>query len=98
MRFNAPACRSRLSAAYDRCCHDPVKTCRTDEEKSAWIIRRLEEIVKRLDIPTSLREFGVPARDLEGLVEAGMQVQRLLVNNPRPVTPDDARALYREVL
>ena len=32
------------------------------------------------------------------LVEAGMAVQRLLVNNPRPVTAEDARALYRQVL
>lgn len=43
-------------------------------------------------------EFGVPAEDLEGLVEAGMQVQRLLVNNMRPVTADDARKLYQEVM
>ncbi len=98
MRFNEPACRERFAIAYDRCCHDEVKTCKTTEEKSAWIISRLEEIVKHLDIPTSLKEFGVPESDLDGLVEAGMQVQRLLVNNPRPVTPEDARALYLEVL
>ena len=68
------------------------------EEKSAWVIRRLEEIVARLDIPASLRQLGVPEGDLDSLVEAGMQVQRLLVNNPRPVTPADARAIYRQVL
>ncbi len=98
MRFNEPACRERLATAYDRCCHDETRICKTAEEKSAWIIRRLEKIVKHLDIPTSLKEFGVPAEDLDGLVEAGMQVQRLLVNNMRPVTPEDARALYLEVL
>ena len=97
MRFNEPACRDRLAAAYDRCCHGE-KTCKTAEEKSAWIINRLESIVKHLDIPTSLKEFGVPAEDLEGLVAAGMEVQRLLVNNPRPVTPDDARRLYQEIM
>ncbi len=36
--------------------------------------------------------------DLEGLVNAGMQVQRLLVNNMRPVTADDARKLYQEIM
>ena len=45
-----------------------------------------------------LKEFGVPEEDLDGLVEAGMQVQRLLVNNPRQVTPEDARKLYLEIL
>ena len=81
MRFNSehPAVKERLAAAYDRCCHEE-KTCATVEEKSAWMIARLEQIVRHLDIPTSLKEFGVPEEDLEGLVEAGMQVQRLLVN------------------
>jgi alcohol dehydrogenase class IV len=87
-----------LPTVYDRCCHDEVKTCKTAAEKSAWIITRLEQIVKHLDIPTSLREFGVPESDLDKLVEAGMQVQRLLVNNPRPVTPEDARVLYKQIL
>lgn len=98
MRFNAPYCQDRLANAYDRCCHDAQKTCVTKEEKTAWIIEKLEHIVRHLDIPTSLKEFGVPAEDIDGLVEAGMQVQRLLVNNMRPVTPEDARKLYQEIL
>ena len=40
----------------------------------------------------------MPESDLEGLVESGMQVQRLLVNNMRPVTPADARAIYEQIL
>ena len=98
MRFNAPYCQDRLANAYDRCCHEAVKTCVTPEEKTAWIIEKLEHIVRHLEIPTSLKEFGVPAEDIDGLVEAGMQVQRLLVNNMRPVTAEDARKLYLEIL
>lgn len=97
MRFNECACREKFAAAYDRCVNGE-KTCATAAEKSAWILRRLEEIVGHLDIPTSLAEFGVPRADLEGLVEAGMGVQRLLVNNMREVTPADARAIYTEIL
>ena len=97
MRFNEPACRDKFASAYDRCCHE-AERCGTAEEKSAWIIRRLEEIVKHLNIPTSLKEFGVPEEDLEGLVEAGMQVTRLLVNNMREVTAEDARRLYKEIM
>ena len=98
MKFNEPVCRKRFAECYDRCAHDGSR-CETEEEKSAWIIRRLDEIVKHLEIPTSLsRDFGVPEEDLEGLVQAGMQVTRLLVNNMREITPDDARAIYRQVL
>ena len=32
------------------------------------------------------------------LVASGMEVTRLLVNNMREVTPDDARRIYQEVL
>ena len=99
MRFNAqdPAFRERLALAYDRCCHEAVKA-ETVDEKAAWMIAKMEAIVKHLEIPTSLKEFNVPAEDLDGLVEAGMQVQRLLVNNMRPVTAEDARKIYLEVL
>ena len=97
MRFNESACREKFAAAYDRCVH-AGGGCATAEEKSAWIIRRLEEIVRHLDIPTSLAQFGVPGEDLEVLVEAGMGVQRLLVNNMREVTPADARAIYTEIM
>lgn len=95
MRFNEPAIRPLLAKAYDRCLQGDAKT---EEEKSAAVISKLEGIVKHLDIPTSLTEFGVPKEDLEGLVAAGMEVTRLLVNNMRQVTPDDARKIYQEVL
>lgn len=98
MRFNEPFCRERLAKAYDRCCHEE-RRCQTVEEKSAWIIRRLDEIVRHLNIPTSLsRDFHVPKEDLDGLVAAGMQVTRLLNNNIRRVTAEDARKIYLEVL
>jgi Alcohol dehydrogenase, class IV len=97
MRFNEPACRSRLAATYDHCCHDG-SNLQTESEKSGWMISRLESIVKHLDIPTSLKEFHVSPSDLEGLVRAGMLVQRLLVNNMREVTADDARKIYQELL
>lgn len=97
MRFNEPVCREKFAYAYDRCVHTD-KTCTTVEEKSAYMLAWMEKIVKELDIPTSLKEFGVPEGDLEQLVQSGMQVQRLLVNNMREVTADDARKIYLEIM
>ena len=77
---------------------DPLIIQGIADASAKYATARLEHIVKHLDIPTSLKEFGVPAEDLEGLVNAGMQVQRLLVNNMRPVTADDARKLYQEIM
>lgn len=97
MKFNEPVCREKFAQAYDRCVRG-THTCKTVEEKSAYMIAWMEEIVKHLEIPTSLKEFGVPAEDLEDLVKAGMEVTRLLVNNMREVTPDDAREIYQQIL
>lgn len=95
--FNEPAIRDRLALAYDRVCRDEVKLT-TEEEKSAWMIHRMEEICKKLEIPTDLSGFNVPVEDLEWLVSAGMEQQRLLSNNKRLVTAEDARAIYQQVL
>ena len=97
MRFNASVCGERLVEIYDRCCHEPTKI-ESPVQKSEWVIQRLEYIVQHLDIPKNLTEFGVTRDDLDSLVEAGMQVERLLVNNMRTVTAEDARNLYLEIL
>ena len=52
----------------------------------------------KAEIPKSLKDFGVPESDLDWLVDAGMQVTRLLVNNRRKVTPEDARKIYLEIM
>lgn len=56
----------------------------TDTEKADWVINQMDAMVKHLDIPTSLKPYGVTEADLPALVKAGMDVQRLLVNNPAP--------------
>ena len=70
----------------------------SEAEKSAWIINRLEEIVRNLDIPVSLSGYGVTGADLEPLVASGMAVRRLLDNNMREVTAADARAMYLQIM
>lgn len=100
MKFNEPACREKFAAAYDRTARFSKAECiaLTAEEKSAWIIQRLESIVKHLEIPTSLKDYGIGSEDLEDLVSAGMEVTRLLVNNMREITPQAARELYLSVM
>ena len=95
MRFNKDACGKELAEIYDAVCG---KTAQTQEEKADWVIAKLEEMVRELGIPASLKEFGVGREDLEELVEAGMKVTRLLDNNKKTVTADDARALYLEIM
>jgi alcohol dehydrogenase class IV len=97
MKFNEPAIKARLAQIYDRAVHGE-KTYTTIDEKSHYMIEWMSRIVKHLDIPTSLKEFGVPKEDLDWLVSAGMEQQRLLSNNVRLVTPEDAREIYLSVM
>lgn len=97
MKFNEPTIKDLLAVAYDRVIKDGHQDWSVDE-KSAYMISQLDEIVKVLEIPTSLKTFNVPEEDLDGLVAAGMEVTRLLVNNKREVTPEDARAIYLQIL
>lgn len=98
MRFNEPVIKERLALAYDRVVHQPTENLTTVDEKANYMIEKMGEIVKTLEIPTSLETFNVHKEDLDVLVEAGMQVTRLLVNNMREVTPEYARKIYLEVL
>lgn len=96
MRFNESACQERFAAAYDAV--RPGGTARTMAEKSAWVLERMETLVKNVGIVPSLKPYGVGIKDLDALVEAGMQVTRLLINNRREITAEAARNLYLEVL
>lgn len=100
MRFNAPACRREFGEIYRALSGIGLLPAGVDgaEAQTEAVLARMEEMIRMLDIPASLRSFGIGAEDLESLVAAGMDVQRLLQNNKRTVTADDARALYREIM
>lgn len=95
MHFNEPAIRDRLAAAYDRAIKGGATT---EEEKSAAVIKRMDEIVAHLDIPKTLDALGVHDAPIDWLAEAGIQQQRLLSNNKREVTLEDAKAIYRQIM
>lgn len=94
MRFNFEACRKELAEVCAALGH----TADTEEAGARWTLQRMEAIVRALKISTDLKPWGVSMDDLDTLVRAGMDVQRLLVNNKRNVTAEDARALYLELL
>lgn len=70
----------------------------TDGQKAKAFIQTMENLCFELGIPDRLEQVGIEAGDLPGLAKAAMQQTRLLGNNPRPVTYDDALAIYREAL
>lgn len=95
MRFNAACCEAELAQVYDAL---GQREKRKPSDKAQWVLQRMNDIVHTLQISTDLQEYGVSIKDLDSLVSSGMEVQRLLTNNKHPVTAEDARALYLELL
>ncbi|MBS9719117.1 iron-containing alcohol dehydrogenase [Tianweitania sp. BSSL-BM11] len=65
------------------------------ENKTAAFIAALADLSKRLGLPQRLRDVGITEADLPKLAADAMKQQRLLVNNPRPVSESDALAIYK---
>ena len=61
-------------------------------------IAYFESLPEALGLPTTLSGVGIAAADLPKLASDAMLQTRLLVNNPREVTHDDALAIYEAAL
>ena len=93
LRFNLPEATDAYAELADAIlAPDPTAT---RAERAAQFIVVIEELVARMPYPQTLRDAGVPETALPLLARDAMHVQRLLVNNPREVTFDDALAIYR---
>jgi alcohol dehydrogenase class IV len=68
----------------------------SDEAKAAWLIDFLEKIIDATGIERQLRQLGIEQKNLATLAENAMIHERVLVNNPRHVSYDDALRIYRE--
>jgi alcohol dehydrogenase class IV len=92
LRFNLPAAASLYAELAPLLVPDAGGS---DEARALALIEALEQLIHDLDLPATLAAAAVREDSLETLAEDAMQQQRLLVNNPREVSFDDALAIYR---
>lgn len=65
------------------------------EAKTGAMVESLRQLIDDVALPATLQAAGVDQDSLEMLAEDAMLQQRLLVNNPRDVTYEDALAIYQ---
>jgi alcohol dehydrogenase class IV len=65
-------------------------------QKARLFVDAIGAICRDCHVPGSLADVGIKASDLRKLAEDAMKQTRLLVNNPREVSFDDALAIYTE--
>lgn len=66
----------------------------TDEETARNGIDRIRQLIADCSIPSRLSEVDIPVDAIDRLAEGAIKVQRLLKNNLREVTLEDAKAIY----
>ncbi len=67
-------------------------------ERADAFIGRLMEIVAATGVERRLSNLGISHNDLPRMAEDAMKAERVMRNNPREVTYDDALRMYGEVL
>lgn len=66
------------------------------KEKSLKVIDFLKDLASDLKLPTTLKELNIPFESIERLAEGVMKVTRLLANNPRKLSYQDAVSIYKK--
>jgi alcohol dehydrogenase class IV len=69
-----------------------------ERERARSMVKAIGELVDDLRVPRHLGEFGIADHHIPTLAQGVMKVTRLLANNPRRITAQDAQAIYRQVL
>jgi alcohol dehydrogenase class IV len=77
---------------------DPALAGQGTQAQARGLIQALDRLGRAAGVPQRLREVGVGRSDLPLLAREAMKQERLLVNNPCPITEADALRLYEAAL
>ena len=94
MKFNRPACPERYAEVAIACGVTAGHSADETAQRGVDFIYRLADAV---GIPKKLTDLGIPQTAVDNMAKAAMEVQRLLKNNPREVTEQDARDIYNSL-
>ena len=94
MKFNMPAnIKRHAEVAIALGCQPGAN----DEETAQRGVDFIYQLADAVGIPKKLTDLGIPQTAVDGMAKAAMEVQRLLKNNPREVTEQDARDIYNSL-
>jgi alcohol dehydrogenase class IV len=77
---------------------DPPLAGQGKQAQATGLLDKLRELSSAAGVPRRLRDVGVRSEHLDLLASEAMKQERLLVNNPCPITEADARRLYEAAL
>ncbi|MGF2411409.1 iron-containing alcohol dehydrogenase [Ferruginibacter sp.] len=92
MQFNIPAAPKRYADVAI------ALGCERQDSDTATAyagVQKIRELIKACGIPATLQEVNVPESAIPQMAIDAMKIQRLLKNNPREITEQDAIAIYK---
>lgn len=95
LRFNAPSC-PELYSKVASVIHGLEFDVQHAENAGEALASYFYELAVRLKLPTQLKQVDISQDALPELAKLAMDQQRLLINNPRVVTEQDAFELYTQ--
>lgn len=69
-----------------------------DAATAAAGVDRIKTIIRACGLPLTLKEVNVPEAAIPQMAADAMKVQRLLKNNPREISEQDAAAIYKAAM
>ena len=92
MEFNLPAAEKRYAKVaelfgFEKNLHQA--------QKAQLSIQAIRDLIGKCGLPATLSEIDIPRESIPRMAESAMKIQRLLVNNPREVTRQDAIGIYK---
>ncbi|MBQ0822576.1 iron-containing alcohol dehydrogenase [Microvirga terrae] len=89
LRFNAAACEAAYAELGPHAFPDLE-----GRATGSTFVEALAALCARVGLPPRLRDVGIPREAVPMMAEDAMKQTRLLVNNPRSLALEDARAIY----
>ena len=97
MRFNSRECKNEYAvlAPY---IFPEIDISKPSDLVATEVICKLQSLIKDLGLETKLTEVGITDHDVDRLAEDALKQTRLLINNPREVSLEDAKEIYKRAL
>lgn len=96
LKANLSVCRE----AYERLAEImvPDNLLKEMEDIPEGFVEYIFSLCKKLGIPRKLTEYGICREDIDYLTDNAMEVKRLICRNPKALTREEIRSIYRALL
>lgn len=95
LRFNIPAAAKLYAELAEIIIPEKCALLSIDEDKAEAFVQYLEYLIDDIGLPKSLASVDVDKDRLEMLAKDAIKQERLLINNPRPMSELDILAIYQ---